>query len=64
MQVLLKNAKLVPVMVVGRFWLRKRYLKEDYIAVIMLTIGLVVFSFGNAIAKAEFYGIGDKGESP
>lgn len=43
-QLLFKSAKLVPVMLVGVVWLGKRYTALDYAAVVMLSVGLAMFS--------------------
>lgn len=53
-QVLLKNAKLIPVMLVGRLWLGKAYSTLHYVAVVSLTVGLIIFSVGDSLSKTEF----------
>eukprot|EP00474_Spongospora_subterranea_P000440 CRZ00898.1 hypothetical protein [Spongospora subterranea] len=49
-QVLLKNGKLLPVMGVGRLWLNKRFPVLEYVSVVILTIGMIIFSLGNSLS--------------
>lgn len=53
-QVLFKNGKLIPVMLVGRAYFGKKYTPLHYTAVITITIGLMTFSVGDSLANATF----------
>eukprot|EP00753_Platysulcus_tardus_P013831 PLAT3871.3.p1 GENE.PLAT3871.3~~PLAT3871.3.p1 ORF type:complete len:258 (+),score=123.25 PLAT3871.3:320-1093(+) len=53
-QVLFKSSKLIPVMVVGMLWLKKTYTRLDFVAVLLITGGLVLFSLGDAAVHPNF----------
>lgn len=52
-QTAFKSSKPIPVMIMGIFILGKRYRLIDYLSVICLTIGLVLFTLGDAIKVEE-----------
>jgi solute carrier family 35 (UDP-galactose transporter), member B1 len=55
-QVIVKSCKMVPVMVAGALFHNKKYSAADYIRVLMVTVGIVVFTFfkdGDKAAKAK-----------
>ncbi|KRY18464.1 Adenosine 3'-phospho 5'-phosphosulfate transporter 2 [Trichinella patagoniensis] len=52
-QVVFKSCKLIPVMIGG-----KRYSVYDYIAVLLMTVGLIMFSLADAAVNPEFNSTG------
>ncbi|KRZ70094.1 Adenosine 3'-phospho 5'-phosphosulfate transporter 2 [Trichinella papuae] len=52
-QVVFKSCKLIPVMIGG-----KRYSLYDYIAVLLMTVGLIMFSLADAAVNPEFNSTG------
>ncbi|CAE7028327.1 pst-2 [Symbiodinium natans] len=58
LRVVFKSSKLIPVMVLSVVYLKKRYTFFQYMAVLLLTAGVVVFTLGDAKGKALFDPIG------
>jgi UDP-galactose transporter B1 len=52
-QVIVKSCKMVPVMVAGALLHNKKYSAADYVRVVMVTVGIVVFTFFKDAAKAS-----------
>ncbi|KRZ27437.1 Adenosine 3'-phospho 5'-phosphosulfate transporter 2 [Trichinella pseudospiralis] len=53
-QVVFKSCKLIPVMIGGILIQGKRYSIYDYIAVLLMTVGLIMFSLADAAVNPEF----------
>lgn len=53
-QLMFKSCKLIPVMLIGVIYFGKIYTLMDYIAVLSLTIGMILFSLGDSFVKASF----------
>jgi adenosine 3'-phospho 5'-phosphosulfate transporter B3 len=49
-----KSCKLIPVMLVGVVFLGKKYSWLDYLAMLSLTIGMVIFSVGDSLVNTQF----------
>jgi hypothetical protein len=49
-----KSCKLIPVMLVGVVFLGKKYSWMDYLAMLSLTIGMVIFSVGDSLVNTQF----------
>lgn len=58
LRVVFKSSKLVPVMLLGVVYLKKRYTVAQYVAVGLLTAGVVVFTLGDAKGRAFFNPVG------
>lgn len=58
LRVVFKSSKLVPVMLLGVVYLKKRYTVAQYAAVGLLTAGVVVFTLGDAKGRAFFNPVG------
>lgn len=58
LRVVFKSSKLVPVMLLGVVYLKKRYTIAQYVAVGLLTAGVVVFTLGDAKGRAFFNPVG------
>ncbi|CAE8718061.1 unnamed protein product, partial [Polarella glacialis] len=54
LRVVFKSSKLIPVMALSVIYLKKRYTLIQYISVSLLTVGVVVFTLGDARGKASF----------
>ncbi|CAK9010674.1 unnamed protein product [Durusdinium trenchii] len=54
LRVVFKSSKLIPVMLLSVAYLKKRYSASQYVAVILLTTGVVVFTLGDAKGRAFF----------
>lgn len=52
-QVVFKCGKVIMVMLVGRVFFRKEYILLDYLSVISVSVGLLLFTAGDALAKAQ-----------
>lgn len=46
LQVMLKSCKLLPVMIVGTLYFGKKYGRFEYLAILFLSVGVIVCSFG------------------
>ncbi|KRX60591.1 Adenosine 3'-phospho 5'-phosphosulfate transporter 2 [Trichinella sp. T9] len=57
-QVVFKSCKLIPVMIGGILIQGKRYSVYDYIAVLLMTVGLIMFSLADAAVNPEFNSTG------
>eukprot|EP00455_Lapot_gusevi_P018733 TRINITY_DN2026_c0_g1_i4.p1 TRINITY_DN2026_c0_g1~~TRINITY_DN2026_c0_g1_i4.p1 ORF type:complete len:415 (+),score=93.50 TRINITY_DN2026_c0_g1_i4:56-1300(+) len=53
-QVMFKSCKLIPVMIMGVVFLGKRYSRLDYLAMVSLTMGMVIFSVGDSFVSTSF----------
>lgn len=53
-QVLFKSCKLIPVMIVSVLYLKKKYRGLDYVAMCILTIGLVMCTVGDKLGSTKF----------
>ena len=49
-----KSCKLIPVMLVGVVFLGKKYTWLDYLAMLSLTCGMVIFSVGDSLLNTTF----------
>ena len=49
-----KSCKLIPVMMVGVMFLGKKYSWLDYVAMVNLTIGMMIFSVGDSFISTTF----------
>jgi len=58
LRVVFKSSKLVPVMLLGVVYLKKHYTPSQYLAVGLLTAGVVVFTLGDAKGRAFFNPMG------
>ncbi|CAE7356870.1 APY2 [Symbiodinium pilosum] len=58
LRVVFKSSKLIPVMLLSVLYLKKRYTLAQYLAVILLTAGVIVFTLGDAKGKALFDPVG------
>jgi len=56
--VLFKSSRVVGVMIGGIFILGKRYHPKEYLGVLLLAIGLIVFTLGDLQLKADFHLLG------
>lgn len=52
-QVVFKCGKVIMVMLVGKLFFRKEYILLDYLSVIFVSVGLLLFTAGDAMAKAK-----------
>jgi len=57
-QAIFKCCKLLPVMIMGMCYFRKTYTLLEYLAIVLLTAGLIIFSAGNSMAETKFDPIG------
>eukprot|EP01102_Stenamoeba_stenopodia_P018289 TRINITY_DN6684_c0_g1_i1.p1 TRINITY_DN6684_c0_g1~~TRINITY_DN6684_c0_g1_i1.p1 ORF type:complete len:319 (+),score=36.28 TRINITY_DN6684_c0_g1_i1:204-1160(+) len=57
-QVIIKSAKVIPVMLMGYVVLRKTYSALEYICASLLAIGLIVFTLGNSTVSPSFQPLG------
>ena len=53
-QLMFKSCKLIPVMIVGVLFLNKKYGWLEYLAMINLTIGMIIFSVGDSLVSTTF----------
>lgn len=56
-QLLFKSCKLIPVMLGGIVLLRKRYTIFEYISAILLSLGLIELTFGNAYSDGIYFNL-------
>mmetsp|Transcript_84876 Transcript_84876/g.274368 ORF Transcript_84876/g.274368 Transcript_84876/m.274368 type:complete len:844 (-) Transcript_84876:81-2612(-) len=54
LRVVFKSSKLVPTMMLSVVYLKKRYSRTQYLSVALLTLGVVLFTLGDARGKAVF----------
>jgi len=51
MQAMVKSSKILPVMLMGILWGTYNYSWKKYCAAALITVGLVIFSYGNSMSK-------------
>mmetsp|Transcript_46756 Transcript_46756/g.102095 ORF Transcript_46756/g.102095 Transcript_46756/m.102095 type:complete len:832 (+) Transcript_46756:48-2543(+) len=54
LRVVFKSSKLVPVMLLSVIYLKKRYTAAQYVSAGLLTLGVVIFTLGDAKGRASF----------
>lgn len=57
-QVIIKSAKVIPVMMMGFVVLKKTYSALEYLCASLLAIGIIIFTLGNSSASPSFQPLG------